>query len=118
MIFLEAIITYHRRSKLWIELLILLIVSGFYMTWVYYLGLFQHIWVYGVLRKADTIFRIILLCGFTVYLIVLYLIGILLHKFLWPQSREEVWPKKWSADEVIKDQLEFEDFRVRQGLIR
>ena len=118
LLILESVVTYHRRSKVFIEMSILLIVIGSYTTWVCYLGIFQEIWVYGILRKSNTTTKVILLSCFAVYLIVLYFIGLLLHKFLWPKCRREVWPKKWSADEISKDQLEFEDFRVRQGLIR
>ena len=95
-----------------------MIIIGSYLTWVYYLGIFQEIWVYGILKNSNTTTRVLLLSAFAVYLIVLYFIGLLLHKLLWPKRRRDVWPKKWSADEISKDQLEFEDFRVRQGLIR
>ncbi|CAG2167779.1 unnamed protein product [Oppiella nova] len=115
---LEALTTYHRRSRLVIEMSILIALVGSYVLWIYYLGLVQHIWVYGILRKISTVNRVVILCGFGVYAIVLYLIGLLLHKILWPQRRQEVWPQQWSADEISNGQLEFENFRVRQGLIR
>ena len=118
LLLLEALVTYHRRSKLFIEMSIVLIIVGAYMTWVYYLGTFKEIWVYGIFKNSNTTNRVLFISGFAVYLVLLYFIGLLLHKFLWSKRRREVWPKKWSADEIIKDQLEFEDFRVRQGLIR
>ncbi|CAG2183422.1 unnamed protein product, partial [Oppiella nova] len=86
---LEALTTYHRRSRLVIEMSILIALVGSYVLWIYYLGLVQHIWVYGILCKISTVNRVVILCGFGVYAIVLYLIGLLLHKILWPQRRQE-----------------------------
>ncbi|CAG2104349.1 unnamed protein product [Medioppia subpectinata] len=87
-------------------------------VWVYYLGLAQHIWVYGILRTMSSVNRAVILCGFAVYSIVLYLFGLLLHKIVWPKRRVDAWPQQWSPDEISIGQLEFENFRVRQGLIR
>ncbi|XP_054155154.1 androgen-dependent TFPI-regulating protein-like [Oppia nitens] len=116
-IMLETVITYHRRNKLAVEMSLLMAIMSSYVGWVCYLGFYRQIWVYGIFRNRSTVYRVVIFVASGAYLLTLYFAGLLIHRLCWPKSRREEWPQQWSADEISNDQLEFENFRVRQGLI-
>ncbi len=69
------------------------------------------------MKKLDNIKRALFLAGCLTFIILIYFIGLFIHKCFWKQRRVELYPKEWSAEVISKDH-EFEDFRVRQGLIQ
>jgi hypothetical protein len=111
------LVTYHRRSRKIIEMPITLTIAAVYLVWILYLGNFHNIWVYGIMKKLDNIKRALFLAGCLTFIILIYFIGLFIHKCFWKQRRVELYPKEWSAEVISKDH-EFEDFRVRQGLIQ
>ena len=114
---METYVTYHKRSTFAIELILMNTIVMSYLIWTYYLGVVRHIWVYGILKNMNSTIRILFLSVCFIFINGLYFVGIFIHKFFWTKTRIHLWPKQWSPEVISKDH-EFEDFRVRQRLIK
>ncbi len=82
---------------------IMLMIAISYLVWILYLGNYHHIWVYGILKKLNNIKRGLYVIGCLTFLILIYFIGLLIHKFVWPEKRVEQYSKEWSAEVINKD---------------
>ncbi len=64
-----------------------------YLVWILYLGNFHDIWVYGIMKRLNSIKIGLFIVGCLAFMTLIYFIGLLIHKSLWTERRVELYGK-------------------------